>query len=306
MKKFSKALLIAIFATLIASSVQSISADDSIQLKNHSLDELNKISTALISDGRYEESLLYLDRILETDPNNSKALINKASVLIKLERFEDGIEVLNHHLKFEPEIISALEMKALALVFLGQYTEALEVFDKTFSPDISNELIKKIKDDMILFMTAYDIISGKTELSDILAPIQSFGPLIENKIQWKTSAYQIHLQVVVRDVLGQLVSVSESTTGWYISNNFANQLFDQRLGEKEIITVDKTKYEKVRFEENIIPDEEHLGLFVIGYCADFNTYGYRCLPVFQAITPDVVTEVDDVVTNQWVILRELN
>ena len=31
---------------------------------------------------------------------------------------------------------------------------------------------------------------------------------------------------------------------------------------------------------------------------------YFC--VFQAITPDVVTEVDDVVTNQWIILRVMN
>lgn len=306
MKKFSNALLVAIFSILLVCYIQSVSADDSTRLSNHSFDELNTISTALISEGRYEESLLYLDKILEIEPNNSNALINKASVLIKLELFENSIEVLNHHLKFEPENTSVLEMKALALIFLGQYSEALQIFDITLSSDTSNESIKKIKDDMILYITAYDIISGKTELNDVRAPIQSFGPQIEEKMQWKTSEYQIHLQVIVRDAHGMLVSVTESTSGWYIANNLADHIFDQRLGEKEIITVDNIKYEKISYKDTIIQDKERMGLFVIGYCTNFNVYGDQCLNVFQALTADVIIEADDIVTNQWMILREFS
>ena len=159
---------------------------------------------------------------------------------------------------------------------------------------------------MILYMTAYDIISGKTEMSDVRAPIQSFGPQIESKMQWKTSEYQIHLQVVVRDARGILVSVTESTSGWYIANNLADHIFDQRLGEKEIITVDNIKYEKISYKDTIIQDKERMGLFAIGYCANFNVYGDQCLNVFQALTSDVIIEEDDIVTNQWMILREFS
>ena len=109
------------------------------------------------------------------------------------------------------------------------------------------------------------------------------------------------------------------------------------MGEKEIVTIDNIKYEKVQytftptleqrtikyypiFEEIPIEyelDKNTLALmkelrdyhsWKIHYCATFFELGhpYICLPVFQSF--NVVYHVDptDVVTHQWTVLRVLN
>ena len=50
------------------------------------------------------------------------------------------------------------------------------------------------------------------------------------------SKYMIHLQVVVRDAQGQLVSVSERMHGSYIPHEITDYVFDALMGEKGILT----------------------------------------------------------------------
>ena len=52
------------------------------------------------------------------------------------------------------------------------------------------------------------------------------------------SKYMIHLQVVVRDAQGQLVSVSERMHGSYIPHEITDYVFDALMGEKEIFIID--------------------------------------------------------------------
>ena len=63
----------------------------------------------------------------------------------------------------------------------------------------------------------------------------------------KNSEYQFHLQVIVRDSHGQLVSVTESTNGFYIPHDVTDEAFDRNFGKKEIITVDDINYEKAQY-----------------------------------------------------------
>ena len=76
------------------------------------------------------------------------------------------------------------------------------------------------------------------EITDLFKPV----PI-------RNSEYQFHLQVVVRDSHGQLVSVTESTNGYYVPHDVTDEAFDRDFGKKEIVTVDNIKYEKVRFIE---------------------------------------------------------
>ena len=80
------------------------------------------------------------------------------------------------------------------------------------------------------------------------------------------------------------------------------------FSETSIISGEMQSYgcEKISYKDTIIQDKERMGLFVIGYCTNFNVYGDQCLNVFQALTADVIIEADDIVTNQWMILREFN
>ena len=57
--------------------------------------------------------------------------------------------------------------------------------------------------------------------------------MVEDSID---SKYMIHLQVVVRDAQGQLVSVSERMHGSYIPQEITDYVFDALMGEKGILT----------------------------------------------------------------------
>ncbi len=152
------------------------------------------------------------------------------------------------------------------------------------------------------------------------------------------SNYQVYLQMVLRNGDDQLINVTESTAnGAYISHEITDHVFDTLMGEKEIITIDNIKYEKVQYIFSPTLEQRFLGLYPIfsaitlefvsepgpqsiklyeesqdysiwkiHYCAAFEGHGYTCIPVFQALVPTMTLEPDDVVTQQWTILREMN
>jgi len=150
------------------------------------------------------------------------------------------------------------------------------------------------------------------------------------------SNYQIYLQVVVRNANGQMLSVTEGTYGGIIPHKITDYVFDTLMGEKEIVTIDNIKYEKVQYTFSPTLVQRTLDLYPIfeeipieyeieedttaemkeilrnyyrwklHYCATFEGHEYSCIPVFQAFT--VVNHVTptDIITHQWTILRELN
>ncbi|NWJ67853.1 hypothetical protein HX834_00640 [Marine Group I thaumarchaeote] len=151
------------------------------------------------------------------------------------------------------------------------------------------------------------------------------------------SNYQIYLQTVFRNGDDQLINVTETTEiGMYIPHKITDHVFDTLMGKKEIITIDNIKYEKVqyifsptleqrwtgfypifseiplefKYEEGAVAKMnkkiKNYSIWKIHYCAAFEGHGYTCIPVFQALVPTMTLEPDDVVTQQWTILREMN
>jgi len=150
------------------------------------------------------------------------------------------------------------------------------------------------------------------------------------------SNYQIYLQTVLRNGDGQLISVAEGMYGFVIQHQVTDHVFDTLMGKKEIITIDNIKYEKVqyifsptleqrwtgfypifseiplefKYEEGAVAKMnkkiKNYSIWKIHYCAAFEGHGYTCIPVFQVLVPTMTLEPDDVVTQQWTILRELN
>ena len=152
------------------------------------------------------------------------------------------------------------------------------------------------------------------------------------------SNYRIHLQTVLRNADGQLIGVMhgpmDGLHGWVISHKVTDHVFDTLMGEKEIVTIDNIKYEKVQytftptleqrtfenypiFEEIPIEYEfdQHLTWLMtelrdyhswqIHYCGTFDGHGYACIPVFQTFVDVRLVTPTDVVTHQWTILRVL-
>ena len=153
--------------------------------------------------------------------------------------------------------------------------------------------------------------------------------------------YQVYLQTVLRNGDGQLINVTENTsTAAYIPHEISDHVFDTFMGEKEIITIDNIKYEKVQYTFTPTLEQRWMGMYPIfeqikinikvegdalvqinkktkdyslwkiHYCADFadigHTGGLQCIPIFQVLVSTLTLEPTDVITQQWTILRELN
>jgi len=153
--------------------------------------------------------------------------------------------------------------------------------------------------------------------------------------------YQVYLQAVLRNGDGQLINVTENIkTAAYIPHELTDYVFYTFMGEKEIITIDNIKYEKVQYTFTPTLEQRWMGMYPIfeqikinievegdalvqmnkkikdyslwkiHYCADFVDIGHpeglQCIPIFQVLVPTITLESTDVITQQWTILRELN
>jgi len=158
-----------------------------------------------------------------------------------------------------------------------------------------------------------------------------------NLVTTQDSDYQVYLQAVLRNGDGQLINVTENTkTAAYIPHEIADYVFDTLMGEKEIITIDNIKYEKVQYVYSPTLQQRFMGLYPIfsenydlefestpeareqmhkhkdfsmwkiHYCATFEGHGFSCIPIFQDLVPTMTLEQDDIITHQWTILRILN
>ena len=129
----------------------------------------------------------------------------------------------------------------------------------------------------------------------------------------KGSEYQFHLQVILRDSDGRLMSVTESTNGYYIPHDITDEGFDNCFGsnicKKEIVVVDNKKYEKIQYKEKYSLDLPQRLMFFITAILEVS-YGPETViadaGIFQAFVPLVYLEDDTMINTQWTILRELN
>ena len=157
----------------------------------------------------------------------------------------------------------------------------------------------------------------------------------------QSSNYQVYLQLIFRTGDGQLVNVTESSgDAAYIPHQITDHVFDTLMGEKEIITINNIKYEKVQYtfsptlvqrtveiypifeeipleqftiydmdEDTLAQMNENIKNYYrtkIHYCATFEGHAYTCIPVFQGFTTVRNVTSTDVVTHQWTILKVLN
>jgi len=149
------------------------------------------------------------------------------------------------------------------------------------------------------------------------------------------SNYRIHLQTVLRNADGQLIGVMHGPVdglhGWVISHQVTDHVFDTLMGEKEIVTIDNIKYEKVQYTFSPTLEQRYVGMYPIfseipiglnviedaraemnetikdyslwkiHYCADFSDIGHdglQCIPIFQVLVPTITLEPHDVITQQ--------
>ena len=128
------------------------------------------------------------------------------------------------------------------------------------------------------------------------------------------SKYQIHLQVIVRNAQNQLVGVSQAVWGYYIPHQITDQIFDEMSGKREIVIIDKMKYEKIQNTFARVGVQEFPFktsyqdiriTWYLGFDENIDGHGSKILTIFQAAAPVTMAE-DDILTFYWTFLRELN
>ena len=272
-------LILPLSIIVIFGLVQDTHAQESSPplIQQKTMSELNSIIVTLLEEKRYEESLFYLDKILETHPNHKNALLNKGSVLVSLDRSEEAIPYYDRLLVIEPENIKGLTNKAVALVNTGEKLNALKLFNKVLSLDRDNEQIQTAK-----------------------AKLLSMIPTQSTHRSYNTDTkYDVHVRVTARTSSGELISVVETAYGRYLPVDFTDYVFNN-LFEKEIVEINNQKYEMATKSDSYTTDNEYIGNFYFEVIMNGHS-----ITVFEAFPPHVGIEPNDQLYAEWTILKKV-
>jgi len=102
---------------------------------------LMRDSSLLIEENKLEESLPYLDKLLELDHKNFYALYNKASVCNEMGKYKESLELADKLLKKNPKDTYTLNLKINSLIKLRRCDEALEIIDGILKKDSKNGIV---------------------------------------------------------------------------------------------------------------------------------------------------------------------
>ena len=279
-------MLVSISIIILFGAAHSISAQDStlISSEPENMSELVSLLVSLLQEERYEESLPYLDKILEINPNHTSALLNKGSALIALDRSNESIVYFDRLLAIEPNNIKALTSKAAAFSNMGEYVKALELYNKALSIDNNN---KKIGNEIINLL-------DKTPITPVS------GSYDKNNNE---SIIDVQIKATVRNASGELVSVIENSHGLYLPVSFfTDQVFDEYF-EKEIVEINDQKFEVLTYEtmHNIIEKDDPI---TTGFTFSPIKSGSHEIVVFHIYTANIETELDDEIFVEWTIVKK--
>ena len=161
------------------------------------------------------------------------------------------------------------------------------------------------------------VMLGAIFITLIVSSFQSLAAQNENDVM--NSEYKVHLQVIIRDANGQLVSVIESTNtkifptylpDGTLIEGFIDYMFDRELqNDYQVITIDGTKYEKVVWTTPI--QETDPGMIVttttqLDICGTFEVYGEMCIPSLGASFSWIDLDLSFTTIDKWTVLRVMN
>ena len=99
-----KLVVTAIICLGILFSVQMTYAQEELPLpEGKNIKEWESISAALVAEKRFSEAIIFLDKILEIDPDRISALTNKAIALKMLKEYEKSFQVFTKILMMDPD-----------------------------------------------------------------------------------------------------------------------------------------------------------------------------------------------------------
>ena len=265
-----KLMLTGIICFIILFSLQPINAENELTLpEGKNIKEWEAISAALVSEKRFDEAIIYLNKILDKEPNNLKALSNKAGLLIQLEKFSESLDISDKVLEIDPNRISTLTNKAIALKMLEEYNRSFEIFREILDLEPNNEKIKNAQANLLL--------STPT-------------------VPTKDSRYYVHILVTIRDSNNNLIGVTESTNARFLDSEFTESWWSE-IEKKKMISHnnEERKFQNV---QTLIPEDDHIGMLTLE-----KEISGKSIHLFQVFSPLVQLETSDIVYIQWTIIK---
>ncbi|MED5275287.1 MAG: tetratricopeptide repeat protein [Thermoproteota archaeon] len=266
-----KSILTTIICLGVLVSVQTVFAEEELPLpEGKNIKEWESISATLVAEKRFSEAIIYLDKILEQEPDNVKALTNKAGLLAQLGNYSKSLSLSNKVLEIDPDRVSALTNKAIVLQMMKEYKESFDTFSKILEIDPDNEKIKTAR---------AKLLSGTPTIST------------------NNSEYEVHVQVILRDKDENLIAVTESNNARILPSIFTEswwKLLDKKghishIQKSEIFTDTKP----------LIPSDDYLGMITL----DKEMNGYD-ITIFEVFIPMIQIEETDHGVVQWTIIKK--
>ena len=271
-----KGIIFGLIVLLFFSSLTNVVAQEEPSKSiNNNVKNWHAIAAALITEGKLEESIRYYDMILDINPDDQRALLNKGSVLIELGEYHESIKNYDMILDINPKNVKALASKSIALAKLERYSEALTVIDTALMLEPDNEIVKNKK---MNFLAGVPTISAHD------------------------SIYDINFRITIRDSSGNFIGVAEGSNTRYLPYEITDITFANEFTTKERVIIDGIVYDRVqKTEEYVNKDTVMNGMW--GFTV--RDQGF-IVDVFQAFTPYITLEEGDNIVAEWMVLKQIS
>ena len=229
-----KAIIIAI---LIAFSFSTI-----LYANAESVEELHDAAYQFMKSGNFSDAIDNYSKILELQPNDEQALLNRAKAYTQVDRFDEAIWDLDSFLILNPNNKSVLNGKAFILEKLDCVSykkcgplESLRILEQLLESDPTNNELQNQRNFVLTKVPSFHVIATDGD-------------------------YLVRFQQILKDSEGSLVSVIDGVGSEVIPTRLLDEYLDEKkntadIFEKEIVSIEGEQYVKWRYEISGIENE---------------------------------------------------
>ena len=229
-----KAIIIAI---LIACSFSTI-----FYANAESVEELHDAAYQFMKSENFSDAIDTYSKILELQPKDEQALLNRAIAYTQVDRFDQALWDLDSFLMLNPNNKKALNGKAFILEKLDCISykkcgplESLRILEELLESDPTNNELEN-------------------QRNFVLTNVPSFY------VRATDGDYLVRFQQILKDSEGSLVSVIDGVSSEVIPTRLLDEYLDEKkdtvdIFEKEIVSIEGEQYVKWRYEISGIENE---------------------------------------------------
>jgi len=229
-----KAIIIAI---LIACSFSTI-----FYANAESVEELHDAAYQFMKSENFSDAIDTYSKILELQPKDEQALLNRAIAYTQVDRFDQALWDLDSFLMLNPNNKKALNGKAFILEKLDCISykkcgplESLRILEQLLESDPTNNELQN-------------------QRNFVLTKVPPFN------VRATDGDYLVRFQQILKDSEGSLVSVIDGVGSQVIPTRLLDEYLDEKkdtvdIFEKEIVSIEGEQYVKWRYEISGIENE---------------------------------------------------